>query len=203
METACANKHIGYDQLSRNTLYHYATAQNFDLAAIKEDCECDCSSLIHVCAIAAGVPLGYSVNGHTTWTLAGALTATGLFVRLSEEKYLRSDAWLRRGDILLNTDKHVAMALENGSLGEVTHTAAPAPMMLNTLLPLLKEGMESGAVESMQLLLEAHDYYIGPDGADGDFGPNTGNGLESFQKDHGLKPDRECGPLTWAKLING
>ena len=208
MEAACANKHIGYDQLSRNTLYHYATAQNFDLAAIEENCECDCSSLIHVCAIAAGVPLGYALNGHTTWTLANALTATGLFTKLSDPKYLGSDAWLRRGDILLNTDRHVAMALENGALSHLPGVGrddlgAPETVMLNTLLPLLKEGMESGAVESMQLLLEAHDYYIGPDGADGDFGPNTERGLVDFQEDHGLKPDGECGPLTWAKLING
>lgn len=218
MEAACANKHIGYDQLSRNTLYHYATAQNFDLAAIKEDCECDCSSLIHVCAIAAGVPLGYALNGHTTWTLANALTATGLFAKLSDPKYLGSDAWLRRGDILLNTDKHVAMALENGAYTNAeTAGASPRPTteeeiksiikpvtgtMMLVPLPLLKKGDRGWAVFSLQILLqERHGF--DPNGIDGIFGDDTKAAVIELQELYGAEVDGEVGKETWPLVING
>ena len=53
-EAACANPNIGYDQGGRNTLYAKAKAVGFDLAVISTGCECDCSSLMHVCAIAGG-----------------------------------------------------------------------------------------------------------------------------------------------------
>ena len=115
MEEACGNRHIGYDQGSRNTLYRYAKLANFDIANIKDDCETDCSALVHLCVICGGVDIGYGVNGHTTWTLESALVGSGEYTALREPKYLSSDAFLRRGDILLRTQGHVAMALENGA----------------------------------------------------------------------------------------
>ena len=71
-------------------------------------------------------------------------------------------------------------------------------------LPMLKKGDEGGAVQSMQLLL-IHKWAIscGPDGADGDFGPNTAMALGKFQKVHGLEADQICGPESWGKLIGG
>ena len=71
-------------------------------------------------------------------------------------------------------------------------------------LPELRQGMSGGAVQSMQLLL-IHKWAIscGPDGADGDFGPNTAMALGKFQKVHGLEADQICGPESWGKLIGG
>lgn len=71
-------------------------------------------------------------------------------------------------------------------------------------LPMLRKGDEGGAVQSMQLLL-IHKWAIscGPDGADGDFGPNTAMALGKFQKVHGLEADQICGPKSWGKLIGG
>ena len=66
MEAACANSSIGYDQSGRNTLYQKAKAVDFRLQDIDTACECDCSSLVHVCAIAGGANLTYGSNGHTT-----------------------------------------------------------------------------------------------------------------------------------------
>ena len=65
-EKACANERIGYDQLGRNSLYYEAKKLNFDLAAIENACECDCSSLMHVCALAGGARLGF--EGNCFWT---------------------------------------------------------------------------------------------------------------------------------------
>ncbi|MBO7252557.1 MAG: cell surface protein, partial [Oscillospiraceae bacterium] len=65
-EAACANKNIGYDQDGRNTLNAKAAEVGYDLSRIKAGCECDCSSLMHVCALAGGANLPYGANGHTT-----------------------------------------------------------------------------------------------------------------------------------------
>ena len=219
MEAACTNPHIGYDQSARNTLYNYALAAKFDLAAIEDNCECDCSSLVHVCVIAAGVPLTYSVNGHTTWTIAAALVGSGAYEKLTEDKYLASDAFLKRGDILLNTDAHVAMALENGAgvreEGSIPQSpcgdsslCTREPMksptvgtVMLTPLPLLKKGSEGLAVWAMQVLLKAWCYDCGE--ADGIFGAQTEAALLDYQRKWGLEPDGECGKMSWAMLING
>lgn len=73
-----------------------------------------------------------------------------------------------------------------------------------TRLPVLRKGNVGGAVRSMQLLL-IHKWAIscGPDGADGDFGPNTKLALEKFQRTLKLEADGICGPKSWVKIIGG
>ena len=69
---------------------------------------------------------------------------------------------------------------------------------------MLKKGDEGGAVQSMQLLL-IHKWAIfcGPDGADGDFGPNTDTALRRFQNRQSLAADGVCGERSWKALIGG
>lgn len=117
-EAACANPRIGYDQSQRNTLYEKAVAANFDLGAIEEPCECDCSSLMHVCAMAGGANVPFKWNCFWTGNMEAGFLASGQYVVLKDEKYLISDKWLRRGDILLNSKSHTAMALEDGAMAE-------------------------------------------------------------------------------------
>ena len=213
-EAACANNKIGYDQGSRNTLYIYAKLVGFDLDKITDACECDCSSLMHVCAIAGGAKLAYGVNGMWTGNMVEGFTANGEYEVLREAKYLNSDVYLRRGDILLNSKSHTAMALENGAYADNergVEDAAPyegkdiyAPTtgtVMLTPLPLLKKGSKGSAVWAMQTLLT--DRGFNTQGVDSDFGSNTETALERFQIAMGLEPDKECGKMTWAKLING
>lgn len=57
-------------------------------------------------------------------------------------------------------------------------------------------------VTLMQNLLIAKGYYVGKEGADGDFGQKTLEALYAYQADHiecGT-PDGICGPKTWASL---
>ena len=42
--------------------------------------------------------------------------ASGDFIALKDEKYLRSAQYLKRGDVLLRTSGHTAMSLTDGSL---------------------------------------------------------------------------------------
>ena len=73
-----------------------------------------------------------------------------------------------------------------------------------TELPVLQEGDSGGAVLSMQTLL-IHKWAIscGPDGADGDFGPNTKMALIKLQTGRGIGIDGVCGPESWGAIIGG
>lgn len=217
-EAACANKKIGYDQGSRNTLYIYAKLAGYDLAKVEDECECDCSTLMHVCAIAGGAKLAYGVNGMWTGNMIEGFTTGGEYELLREAKYLTSDAYLRRGDILLNTKSHTAMALENGRQSEENAAGAnPHPTPEDELksiikpvtgtvmlvpLPLLKKGDRGWAVFSLQiLLLERHGF--DPKGVDGIYGDDTEAAVMALQKLYGAEVDGEVGKETWPLVING
>lgn len=205
-EGACNNPNIGYDQSGRNTLMTQARAVNFDLAKISTPCEADCSSFVSVCVRAALGHDFYTGNAPTTSTLKKVLEATGAFEILTDSKYLTSDKYLLRGDILDNPGKHTVMVLDNGTdadkSGTTQTTATQAQSVTyNVPLPLLKKGSTRDSVKALQILLIGLGYSCGKYGADGDFGSGTENALKCFQKDNGLEVDGECGPKTWAALL--
>ena len=68
-------------------------------------------------------------------------------------------------------------------------------------MPVLKRGDKGIAVKIMQELLIAGGFNCGPDGADGDFGPNTAKGLKRFQSAREICADTVCGNETWEELI--
>ena len=122
-EQGCANDKIGYDQAQRNTLYTQAKKVNYDLSKIATACECDCSSFMTICAIAAGIKITYGTNAPTTSTMKTVFNNTGEFDILTESKYLTSDSYLKRGDILVKAGSHTAMVLENGSNATVAQSS--------------------------------------------------------------------------------
>lgn len=134
-EAACRNDNIGYDQGQRNTLHTEALKVGYDLSKIKTPCECDCSSLMCICAIAAGIPASYFyINGNmrTTSSMKNAFVRTGLFDVITDPNYLTKDNLLKRGDILTRPGSHTVMVLGNGSSvapaqPEAPKPAAPAP----------------------------------------------------------------------------
>ena len=203
-EAACANEKIGYDQGGRNTLNTKAKAAGYDLVKIEEPCECDCSSLMHVCAIAGGANLNYGSNGCTTRTMVSAFVASGDYEKLTESKYLTSDKYLKRGDILVKEGSHTVMVLGDGT-GSSVSTVAPkediVAIYYSVRLPMLTKGMRRDAVKSMQQLLIANGYKLPRYGADGDFGGETEQVLTKYQNDKGLTADGKCGPATWSALL--
>jgi hypothetical protein len=202
-EDACANPNVGYDQYGRNTLHAKAEAVSFDLSRIDSPCECDCSSLMHVCAIAGGANLTYGANGHTTRTMVREFVASGDYIKLTDSKYLTTDKYLQRGDILVKEGSHTVMVLTNGE--KVVTSDLPAidapTIYYSVRLPMMVKGMESEAVRAMQHLLIAKGYKMPRYGADGEFGGETENALLCFQEDMNLKPDAKCGPDTWSALL--
>ena len=115
MEKACKNNCIGYDQSQRTTLYSLAKSNGWRIEDIKTPCETDCSALVAVCINAAGVNISGDIY---TGNEAKALLQTGEFELLSAPKYLLSDEYLKRGDILLYEFHHTAIVLENGRKAE-------------------------------------------------------------------------------------
>lgn len=202
-EAGCNNPNIGYDQSGRNTLMEQAKAVGFDLGKIAAPCEADCSSFVSVCVRAALGKDFYSGNAPTTSTLKTVLGGTGAFEILTDSKYLTSDKYLRRGDILDKPGTHVVMALDDGSSAETTviTTEKPQGVTYNVKLPLLIKGCRGDSVKALQTLLIGMGYSCGKCGADGDFGSGTENAVECFQEDNGLAVDGQVGGQTWAKLL--
>lgn len=203
-EAACENPNIGYDQGGRNTLNAKAKAVGYDLSAIATGCECDCSSLMHVCAIAGGANLTYNGNGYTTRSMVAAFIASGDYEKLTDSKYLESDIYLLRGDILVKEGSHTVMALTNGAAAAAAQIPTVMPFEDNATiyysvrLPLLQKGMKRDAVKAMQQLLWAKGYDLPRTGF---FDDVTALAVLQFQKDMGLKADSKCGSETWSALL--
>ena len=191
-EAGCANNNIGYSQPKRNTAHTQAKAVGYDLSKIIYPCETDCSAFMTLCAIAAGVTaLEYPVNGNapTTSTMKNVFVNTGQYKALTEKKYLTSDAYLRRGDILVTPGKHTVMVLDNGRAFDSSMTV---------IVPTLRKGSKGAQVS---LLQERLNVKCGFNLAvDGDFGKNTDAAVRQFQKINRLVVDGIVGVKTCAVL---
>ena len=67
--------------------------------------------------------------------------------------------------------------------------------------PLLRMGNNGTFVRILQLLLLERGQKLPRYGADADFGGETQNAVERFQKENGLVVDSVVGEATWAKLF--
>lgn len=127
-EKAARNNNVGYDQNQRGTYWTQLAAANYDPANIKTPCETDCSEGVLANIKAAGYTLDIDdlkevdPNGYTG-SMRKQLKAAG-FTVLTDEKYLTSDQYLLRGDILLNDNHHTATNLTDGK--KVTNTSQTA-----------------------------------------------------------------------------
>ena len=65
----------------------------------------------------------------------------------------------------------------------------------------LRRGMAGEDVRALQLLLIGRRFSCGPDGADGDFGPNTRAAVCAAQRHYRLTVDGEAGQDTLAALL--
>lgn len=123
MAAAIANRHIGYDQYQRNTLYEEAAKVGFDVSRVTADCETDCSALVRVCCACAGI-LGLPAGFRTT-NEPKNLLATGAFEELVGERYTKSSACLKAGDILCTaTQGHTVIVLNDGASAQRTEGAS-------------------------------------------------------------------------------
>lgn len=121
MEAAALNEHVGYGQKDRNEVYIEGKKVGFDLSKITVNVNCDCSSLVSVACIYAGIfeNTMYSYgNCCTTSNLKKALQKTGMVDVFESSDYTQSPDKLKRGDILLSEGHHVAGVVSGNVLGE-------------------------------------------------------------------------------------
>lgn len=81
--------------------------------------------------------------------------------------------------------------------------AEPVKRTYMLRLPYLRRGDEGLAVRAAQRVLISCKCTCGPDGADGEFGPNTEKAVLKFQVGNRLAPDGIIGPETGAALFGG
>lgn len=205
MRFAIENRHIGYDQSQRNTLYNAAAKVRFNCADVTTDCETDCSALVRVCCAYAGIDLPSTFR---TVNEPSALLATKKFIELKGSLYTDKSAYLREGDILCTkTSGHTVIVLNDGDKANDAPPAdEPATEGGDTVvieLTTLKKGAKGREVKTIQTLLIASSYDCGKFGTDGDFGSATLEAVKRFQADNKLTADGIVGKNTWTKLLKG
>ena len=117
MRAAANNPNIGYDQGQRNTLLTKSKPFKYDPAKATT-CECDCSSLVSVAAMYAGVPEGKLFkwgNCSTTGNLRSRLISGNWVTAYSSKDFTKTDVKLVVGDILLYEGHHVAAVIESSN----------------------------------------------------------------------------------------
>ena len=185
--TACvANKHIGYDQGQRTTLYREALNAKWDIGKIKTDCETDCSALVAVCLNVAGILISKDIY---TGNMVDKIMETGSFSDLTSAKYTQSADELEVGDILVGPG-HTAVVVN-----------VAEQIVLERELRYISGAMQTGDdVKALQKRLKDLGYKLKTDGV---FGMNTEAAVMAAQKRYGLKADGIVGRKTAEALSFG
>lgn len=117
-EEAAVNDRIGYDQNQRTTFWGQLKVSEYRPKNITQPCEADCSAGVAAIVKATGYLLGDTKMQNVsadmyTGNERFALNQAGFNV-LTDSKYLTSDDYLLRGDILLYEYHHTAINLTDG-----------------------------------------------------------------------------------------
>ena len=211
---AANNNMIGYDQGTagngndRYTFWKQLAANGYDPSKIKKPCETDCSqstaSIVKAVGYRLNLPKLKAVSIHlTTYNMRQALKTAGAIV-LTEKKYLLSGDYLKAGDILLNDNHHVAIAVTSGSNAESVNKVPENTYQFQPTT--VKAGDKNTSVLLLQEILRARGFK-GKTGkslkltwiAD----TNTIYALKAYQESRKeiLAIDGVCGPATWKDLI--
>jgi peptidoglycan hydrolase-like protein with peptidoglycan-binding domain len=194
---AALNNKIGYDQYQRKSYWTQLEKVGYDPSKITTACEEDCTAGVTANCKAAGYLLGikalqdlpidtYSGNMKSRFVRAG-------FKALTEKKYLTSASYLLPGDVLLYESHHGATNITYGKSvrPKVAPVLAPISGGAAVVVPAEPEGLRRGDEGSAVMKMQNALLLWKPDclpkwGADGDFGAETENALEAYQKEAGL-----------------
>lgn len=112
------NDLIGYDQNERWTFWNQLKQVGYYPVNINKKCEADCSAGVISIVWAVGYLLDLyrlkQLNATYTGNMRSGFRSAGFEV-LTESKFLTSDSYLLRGDILLNDAHHTAINLTTGN----------------------------------------------------------------------------------------
>lgn len=186
----CNNKHIGYDQNQRTSLYNELKKHDWDYADITKDVECDCSELVG-CAVNCVVKRALIPSYIYTGNLVSLLMSTGLFKKLTGSKYCKESAYLKTGDILNQSGHHVISVLENGSKAGIKNDTGKVAE------PTLYKGCTGSEVKKLQSNLRSCGFKLDCDGI---FGADTKERLCQWQRKYKLDPDGVYGEKSFTKM---
>lgn len=197
MKAACDNNNIGYDQSNRNGLYKNVFNLGFNPAKCSVKTEVDCSALVRVCVLYAGITVG----DFNTAAEVNALKSTGKFDIINDSKYTTSSKYLKKGDILVTKTKgHTVVVLNDGE-GVSSIDLSTPPQTTNKVpiaTPTLRKGMRNNNVAILQADL---NFIMGSKlDLDGDFGPATDRVLRDFQKKYKIGVDGVYGNQSFNKM---
>lgn len=214
---AAENNNVGYDQGQRTTYYTALSAVGWKPKKIKKPCESDCSGGVCSNVKGAGYRLGIKVLQNipitTTHYMREVFKKAGFKV-LTNSKYLKSDAYLLEGDILLNDSHHTATNITDGIYAKQERNAEKVVDKENKakskekkaysgdfpIVPKngsLHKGAFGKQVKNLQKFL---NWAINAKlDVDGDFGSKTEKAVKDFQKKYGLTIDGRFGAKSLAK----
>lgn len=113
-ERAAANDRIGYNQGDRNSLGMEAAKVGWDPGLVTKKCNCDCSSLMVVALIYAGIPKEALYNGSNAATTRDLRKKLEPYADISSDPAdIGSEDGSIRGDIWLYEGHHVAIELDD------------------------------------------------------------------------------------------
>ena len=188
---------IGYDQYNRNSLYqelkkHNWNVDNYIKSGVKT--ETDCSSFVYAVYCCLIPEMRSNANAPTTSTAKSFYKKHGFKV-LTANKYTKSAANLKRGDLLNKAGAHIVMYC--GTDVNVASSAKVIPTVAASS-PNLRKGSSGTQVIYLQQDL---NYIMGCNlDVDGSFGAKTLEALKSFQKKYGLEVDGIYGGKSNAKM---
>lgn len=123
------NDKIGYDQWERQTFWKNLVKANYHPEDIKAVCESDCSAGVMALVKAVGFRLNIKALKDVNENLTCRGMRKGLqkagFEVLDAKKYLTSEKYLERGDILLNDTAHTAIEVGDGKVKAIKDTEKP------------------------------------------------------------------------------
>ena len=200
MEMACANNNIGYCQTHRDDLRKESAKYGYDVSKVKVKLEVDCSALVRVCCLYAGI----NVGDFNTASQKSVLERTGKFEVITDKSVCNSSDKLRRGDILVTKTKgHTVVVLTNGkNAGSATNNKDKGGSDYMFSVGLIKKGSKGKEVLLFEKVAKANRDYSGK--LDGEYGSECAKACKKIQKRAGFKDkdiDGECGSKTWPEVL--
>ena len=159
MEEIARNSNFGYSQINRWAGYNSIKANGGKVSGAYGDF--DCSSLVISCYVLAGTPNLKAGSGYTG-NMKSLFMNTGIFEVYTDSQHLTNSAYMKRGDIYVNTTSHTVMGLETGNNG---NTIQLATYKLVYKTKKANEYTQSDFIKDIQ--------YLGGTNVDGIVGPLT------------------------------
>lgn len=138
------NNNVGYDQSDRYSFVNQLLITG-NIDKIEKPCNTDCTAGTCGCIIVAGYADFPRDLRSNVWD--ARIMQYGRFTRYTEDKYLRSDKYLKCGDIL-RKNGHVVIVVTDGDLAEQYSTIPRYVLKITSLTPVYTQPKIGGILLS-------------------------------------------------------